>query len=190
MMKKTVCIYTLGCKVNQYESEAIAELFEDKGFVVHHGDGIADVYIINTCTVTAESDRKARQFIRRAISKNNDAFILVCGCMAQSRSEQAMAIDGIDYICGTSNKLSLIDEALVLIEEGKKRKQPKINIPNLKKSAFESMSIRKFERTRAYVKIEDGCENRCSYCAIPDARGPIRSKPEEEVLCEVKHLHE
>ena len=188
-MKKTVCIFTLGCKVNQYESEAIAELFEARGFEIGSG-AKCDVYVINTCTVTAESDRKARQFIRRAISANPSAYILVTGCMAQSRPEQASAIEGVDYICGSSNKTSVVDMAIKLMEGGKKNKSPEINIPNLESSKFESMTIKKFERTRAYLKIEDGCENRCSYCAIPDARGPIRSKPMEEVICEVKRLSE
>lgn len=189
-MKKSVCIYTLGCKVNQYESEAIAELFEDRGFKVCSSSEKCDIYIINTCTVTAESDRKARQFIRRAVSANPSAYILVTGCMAQSRPEQAMAITGVDYVCGSSNKTSVVDIAIKLLEQGKKNTKPEINIPSLESAAFERMTIKKFERTRAYLKIEDGCENRCSYCAIPDARGPIRSKPMEEVICEVRRLTE
>ncbi len=189
-IKKTVCIYTLGCKVNQYESEAIAELFEEKGFAVSHGSEKSDIYIINTCTVTAESDRKARQFIRRAISANKDAYILVTGCMAQSRTEQLLGIKGIDYICGSANKTSVVGEALTLLEGGRKRETPKVNIQPLESSEFESMSIKKFERTRAYLKIEDGCENRCSYCAIPGARGPVRSREMKEILCEVRRLTE
>ncbi len=189
-MKKTAAIYTLGCKVNQYESEAISEKMEEMGFDVRSHSEKCDVYIINTCTVTAESDRKARQFIRRAIKANPDAFILVTGCMAQSRSEQAMAIEGVDYICGSSNKMSCAGKALELVGSGKKREIPEVNIPDLSKSGFECMTIKKFERTRAYLKIEDGCENRCSYCAIPDARGPIRSKAPEEVLSEVMRLTE
>ena len=189
-MKKTASIYTLGCKVNQYESEAISERMEELGFDILPHSEKCDVYIINTCTVTAESDRKARQFIRRAIKTNPDAFVLVTGCMAQSRGEQAASIAGVDYICGSSNKMSCADKALEFVKNGKKNSSPEINIPDLKKSSFESMTIKKFERTRAYLKIEDGCENRCSYCAIPDARGPVRSKSPEEVLCEVRRLTE
>ncbi|MBE6538481.1 MAG: tRNA (N(6)-L-threonylcarbamoyladenosine(37)-C(2))-methylthiotransferase MtaB [Ruminococcaceae bacterium] len=189
VMKKTVGIYTLGCKVNQYESEAIAERFESEGFAIISPTLKCDIYVINTCTVTAESDRKARQFIRRAVKTNPDALILVTGCMAQSRGEQASSIDGVDYICGSSNKLSVVDVAKKLLKSGKNT-TPEINIPNIKSSVFEKMSIKKFERTRAYLKIEDGCENRCTYCAIPDARGPVRSKPEEEILCEVRRLTE
>ncbi len=187
-MNKTVTVYTLGCKVNQYESEAIAELFEENGFCVTHSEAPSDIYIINTCTVTAESDRKARQFIRRAISGNPNAYILVTGCMAQSRTEQVKSISGVDYICGSSNKMTVVAKAMALMAQGSKNQIPEIDIPSLKDSGFEKMSIKKFERIRAYVKIEDGCENRCSYCAIPDARGPVRSKPIEEVVCEVKRL--
>ncbi len=187
-MKKTVCIYTLGCKVNQYESEAIAELFEKRDFKVCMGDEKCDIYVINTCTVTAESDRKARQLIRRAKNANPLAYILVTGCMAQSRSEQILAIEGVDYICGSSNKLSVVDMAEKLTLGGEKNKKPIVNIPSLSSSKFEEMTIKKFERTRAYLKIEDGCENRCSYCAIPDARGPVRSKKPEQILCEVEAL--
>ncbi len=189
-MKKTAAIYTLGCKVNQYESEAISEKLEEMGFSVLPHSEKCDVYIINTCTVTAESDRKARQFIRRAIKANPKAFIIVTGCMAQSRSEQAISIEGVDYICGSSNKMSCATKALELVEGGKKREHPEINIPDLRNSSFERMTIKKFERTRAYLKVEDGCENRCSYCAIPDARGPVRSKAPEEVLREVRRLTE
>lgn len=189
-MRKTASIYTLGCKVNQYESEAISERLEELGFDILPHSERCDVYIINTCTVTAESDRKARQFIRRAIKTNPDAFILVTGCMAQSRTEQAASIEGVDYICGSSNKMSCAEKALEFVKGGRKNSSPEINIPDLKKSSFERMTIKKFERTRAYLKIEDGCENRCSYCAIPDARGPVRSKAPEEVLCEVRRLTE
>ncbi len=189
-MKKTASIYTLGCKVNQYESEAISERLEELGFEMRFASELCDVYIINTCTVTAESDRKARQFIRRAIKSNPDAFVLVTGCMAQSRGEQVASIEGVDYICGSSNKMSCAEKALELVERGEKNKIPERNIPDLAGSSFESMTIKKFQRTRAYLKIEDGCENRCSYCAIPDARGPIRSKKPEEVLCEVRRLTE
>jgi threonylcarbamoyladenosine tRNA methylthiotransferase MtaB len=189
-MKKTVGIYTLGCKVNQYESEAIAELLEAGGFDVRHANEKCDAYIINTCTVTAESDRKARQFIRRAISANPEAYILVMGCMSQSRSEQAESIKGVDYICGSSNKTSVVEKVAELLAGGNKKESPEVNVPNLSKAVFEPMTIKSFERTRAYLKIEDGCENRCSYCAIPNARGPVRSKPMEEVLTEVKRLTE
>ena len=116
----TVGIYTLGCKVNQYESEAIAEGFLQKGFEVLSPTLACDVYVINTCTVTAESDRKARQFIRRAIKQNPSAFVLVTGCMAQTQADRIAAIAGVDYICGNADKLSVISAAEALVKSKKK----------------------------------------------------------------------
>ncbi len=186
--KMKVGIITLGCKVNQYESEAIAELLEKYGFEISDAKKKCDAYVINTCTVTAESDRKARQIIRRASSKNPKAFILVCGCYSQTSPSAIASINGIDYICGTANKLSVADKLCELSSIETKNETPEINISDLQNCAFEKMSITKFDRTRAYVKIQDGCESKCSYCAIPAARGKVRSKPFEEVLCEVKGL--
>ena len=185
-----VGILTLGCKVNQYESEAIAESITDKGFSVRPHTEICSAYIVNTCTVTAESDRKARQMIRRMITKNPAAYILVTGCYSQVSPEEVAAIVGVDYICGSSNKMTVVDELCRLAESGKKNEKCEISIPELDKSDFEPMSIRRFDRTRAYVKIEDGCESKCAYCTIPASRGPIRSKPFSEVIDEVKTLTE
>ncbi len=186
--QKTVGIYTLGCKVNQYESEAIAEAFASKGFAVASPSSVCDVYVINTCTVTAESDRKARQFIRRAIHNNPTAFILVTGCMAQTSAEQIASIAGVDYVCGNANKLSVVEEALKLCERGEKNNVPQISALPPDANGFEKMCISKFDRTRAYIKIEDGCENRCTYCIIPSARGSVRSKSPEDILNEVSLL--
>ena len=188
-MKKrlTVGILTLGCKVNQYESEAIAEELESRGFDILSSSQKCDAYIINTCTVTAESDRKARQMIRRLISYNEYAFILVTGCYSQVSPDAVAAIQGVDYICGNSNKLSVVDKLCELVKGGKKQ-CAEICVPNLNGAEFECMSINKFERTRAYVKIEDGCESKCTYCTIPKARGNIRSKPFSDVIDEVKAL--
>ena len=187
-MNKTVGIYTLGCKVNQYESEAIGEALASHGFSLCSPTGPCDVYIINTCTVTAESDRKARQFIRRALSHNPDAFVLVTGCMAQTDAESIRAIEGVDFICGNRNKMAVVNAALTLCQNGNKNDAPEIDVPSLEEADFESMSINRFGRTRAYIKIEDGCESRCTYCIIPAARGHIRSKPMEAVLDEVRCL--
>lgn len=184
----TVGIYTLGCKVNQYESEAIAEHFAQNGFEILPPSAPCNFYVINTCTVTAESDRKARQFIRRAIKRNPDAYILVTGCMAQTQASVIAKIDGVDYICGNADKLSVVNAALDLLKEGKKPAAPRICVIPPDARGFERMKITKFDRTRAYIKIEDGCENRCTYCAIPDARGKIRSKCPEDVLEEVRGL--
>jgi len=186
--KYAVGIYTLGCKVNQYESEAIAEKFASYGFRIQPPNTLCDVYVINTCTVTAESDRKARQFIRRAIHKNPNAYVLVTGCFSQTSPDSIAQIAGIDYICGNANKISVVHEALCLCDQGSKNITPKIDRSSPDSNGFEPMKISHFDRTRAYVKIEDGCESRCTYCIIPTARGKIRSKAPEDVLEEVKTL--
>lgn len=183
-------ILTLGCKVNQYESEAIAEALTDKGFLIKPHTEFCDAYIINTCTVTAESDRKARQMIRRMIGKNYKAFILVTGCYSQVSPEEVAAIEGVDYVCGSSNKMTVVEKLSELIRRGGKNEKAELCVPDLDLSSFEQMSIRRFDRTRAYVKIEDGCESKCTYCTIPASRGPIRSKPFSEVIDEVKALTE
>ena len=186
--QKSVAVYTLGCKVNQYESEAILEAFEKNGFRTGKPEDICDVYIINTCTVTAESDRKARQFIRRAIKRNPQAYILVTGCLTQTAPESIAAIEGVDFICGNVAKMQVVNAALQLLEQGHKNPVAIREIPPLENAPFEPMRITRFDRTRAYVKIEDGCESRCTYCIIPNARGNIRSKPIPEVLEEVRGL--
>ena len=182
-MSYTLGIYTLGCKVNQYESEAIAELAEKAGFSLRAPSEVCDVYIINTCTVTGESDRKSRQLVRRAISQNPKAVIIVTGCLAQVAPETVEAIDGVSYICGNADKTSVINAALSLV--GKDKTAPISNVKPLEGAPFEAMRIEHFPRTRAYIKIEDGCESHCAYCIIPAARGKIRSKPREEVLSEL-----
>ena len=181
-------IYTLGCKVNQYESEAIAERLSANGIKISKPSSVCDIYVINTCTVTAESDRKACQFIRRAIKKNPAAYILVTGCLALTDAERIAAIEGVDYISGNTNKLSVADYAIRLLECGKKNATPYIDVREISGSEFEKMSITEFGRTRAYVKIEDGCESKCAYCIIPRARGQIRSKAPADVLAEVRAL--
>ena len=184
----TAGIYTLGCKVNQYESEAIAEALEREGVTILPPTRVCDAYIINTCTVTAESDRKARQFIRRAIAKNPNAFIVVTGCLTQTSPEQVAAIEGVDAVIGNSNKLEAARLISDFFKSGKASDAPRILVDDIADAGFEQMAITKFDRTRAYVKIEDGCENRCTYCIIPNARGKVRSKPAAELLREVETL--
>lgn len=185
-------IMTLGCKVNQYESEAIAEALQNKGFVTVPFDEEADVYIINSCTVTAESDRKACQMIRRAASHGKDKdkkpAVLVTGCMAQTQPERAAAIEGVTYVCGSRNKLSCVDAAVTHIQA--QTITDVCNVPSLEECGMERMKLHHtgLERTRAYIKIEDGCENRCTYCAIPNARGSVVSKHPEDVLQEIRDL--
>lgn len=186
--KRAAGIYTLGCKVNQYESQAIAEALEARGFDIISPTAVCDAYIINTCTVTAESDRKARQFIRRAISKNPDAVVIVTGCMAQTAPDEVAAIEGVDAVIGNSDKLSAAKLADELCQNKQNGGKTKISVLDINTAPFEDMTITKFDRTRAYVKIEDGCESRCTYCIIPNARGKIRSKPFDQVIREVEIL--
>ena len=179
----TIGVYTLGCKVSQYESEAILEEAERRGFI--KGDGLCDVYVVNTCTVTAEGDRKCRQLIRRLKKQSPSSKILVCGCYSQVSPDEVAAIEGVDYISGTANKLKIVDKAISLLNG---EDINRIEVFSLKGAEFEKMHICHAPRTRAYVKIEDGCENRCAYCKIPDARGDVRSKSIKDTIDEVKVL--
>lgn len=186
--KLTVGLVTLGCKVNQYESEAIAERFAAAGFAVTPAELGCDITVINTCTVTAESDRKARQMIRRTITANPDGYILVTGCLAQTSPDQVASIAGVDFVCGNTDKQAVVEAAQRLVLQGHKNERAEVLHRTLDGSGFEEMTITHFDRTRAYIKIEDGCENKCAYCAIPAARGPVRSKHPEAVLDEVRIL--
>ena len=183
-------VYTLGCKVNQYESQAIAEALAESGFEISDFIECCDVYIINTCTVTAESDRKARQIIRRAWHRNPDAGIFVTGCYAQSQPEEILKLPGVVYVCGSRNKLSAAAEALNFVESRERgsKEDAHVRISDVKQDPFERMSIKKAERVRAGIKIEDGCDNQCTYCAISGARGSVVSKPPEDVLREAEAL--
>lgn len=182
-MHRTFAVYTLGCKVSQYESEAILEEAVRRGFTpVTEG---ADIAVINTCTVTAEGDRKCRQLIRRLVRQSPETKIMVCGCYSQVSPESVSAIDGVAYVCGTQNKLRTVERALELLDG---KAIPKIEVAPLAGADFESMRILHAPRTRAYIKIEDGCDNRCAYCKIPDARGHVRSKKIADVVAEARAL--
>ena len=183
----TFAIYTLGCKVSQYESEAIAEASLARGLFPAEPNAPADIFIVNTCTVTAESDRKCRQVIRRAISLNPGAVVAVCGCYSQRAANEVALIDGVDIVIGTQDKLTLVDLTLAYLNG--EREGQYISAPSLDGAKFEKMCVTDAPRTRAYVKIEDGCESRCAYCAIRHARGPVRSKPQDEVIREVEGLY-
>ena len=180
-------IFTLGCKVNQYESEAIAEELTRRGFSVFFDRAGCDVSVVNTCTVTAESDRKCRQLIRRLVKASPDSYVIVTGCLAQTAPDSLMKIEGVDFVCGNSKKMAAADAA-ERYAKGLHANSAAVEVDDIMSAPFEPMTITKFERTRAYVKIEDGCENRCSYCIIPSARGRVRSKPPAEVIEEVKKL--
>lgn len=186
---RTVALYTLGCKVSQYETEAIAEGFEARGFSVVPFTEKADVYVINTCTVTAESDRKSRQIIRRAGKTNPDAVIMVTGCYSQVSPDEVLRLPGVLYVGGTDRKMQLPQAAETLLAaRANGTPIPVCDSAPLQNTVFEKMTVKHAPRTRAYVKIEDGCECRCAYCAIPGARGDVRSKAPEDVLSEIRAL--
>ncbi len=186
MSNYTVGLYTLGCKVSQYETEAISEAFEARGFRVLPFSEVCDAYVINTCTVTRESDRKSRQFVRRAVSRNPEAVVAVVGCYSQRSPEAVAQIKGVSVVLGTADKMTVIDRVIERLED--KNSSSFVSISDLSEASFEPMCISSAPRTRAYVKIEDGCESKCTYCAIKDARGRVRSKPKDEVIAEVEGL--
>lgn len=183
----TVGLYTLGCKVSLYETEAIAESFRSLGFAVCSFDEVCDVYVINTCTVTAESDAKSRKYIRRAVRKNPKAVVCVVGCYSQNSPDEVKNIAGVSVVIGTRDKMRVPEYALDILT-GNSSGQ-KVDVGDLSCAPFEPMKIKRAERTRAYVKIEDGCECRCTYCAISAARGPVRSKPREDIISEIEDLY-
>lgn len=184
----TFTIHTLGCKVNQYESEVMSEALIDAGLTPARRGEKSDIYIINTCAVTAESERKARQIVRRSISENPSAYVIVTGCYAQLSADELLAIDGVSYVCGNFAKMEAVNAALLYAAGGKR--QCGAYIKPLDGAKFEPSKIQKSERTRAYVKIEDGCDSVCAYCTIKNARGPVRSKPLADVYDEIVALTE
>lgn len=182
---KKVGFYTLGCKVNQYETEAMAELFKNSGYDIVSYEDFADIYVINTCTVTGMSDRKSRQIIRRAKKVNPKSFVIVAGCYAQVAPEDVMKIDGVNLVIGTEGKKNIV--TLYEENQGADKLSKVGDIMNC--HSFESLSVNTYtERTRAYIKVQDGCNQFCSYCKIPYARGPIRSRDFDEVIAETRRL--
>lgn len=176
-------IHTLGCKVNIYESEYIINILKENGYQIVDFDSKADIYIINTCTVTNTSDKKSEKMIKRARKQNKDAIIIVMGCHAQIKGDNIDA----DIIIGNKDKSKIIS----LIEEYQENKNKIKRIYNLDNVSFEDMYISSFNsHTRAFVKIQDGCDAFCSYCIIPYARGPIRSKDPKTVIKEITSLVE
>lgn len=185
-MEKTVSFHTLGCKVNQYETQAMTELFENAGYKVLPFDSICDVYVVNTCTVTGTGDKKSRQIIRRCQGLNPQAVIVVAGCYSQVAPEEISAM-GVDVVLGNKDKSNVV----ALTEEAILGKKSCAVSDILKCRTFEDMSISNFnDKTRAFVKIEDGCNSFCTYCLIPYARGPVRSRDIESIVNEVKSLSE
>ena len=183
---KSVASFALGCKVNQVESEAIAESFAEKGYKVVDINDKADVYVINTCTVTNFGDKKSRQIIRRVKRQNPEAIVVVTGCYSQTAPEDIKKIDGVNIIIGTKGRNKVIEE----VEKYKFENGIVEYVDSVKlEKVFEPISINKLmNRCRVYIKVQDGCNQFCSYCIIPYARGPVRSREEESVINEVSTL--
>lgn len=180
-LKMKVGICSLGCKVNIYESEFMISSLKERGYTIINFEDKADIYIINTCSVTNESDKKSRKMINRAKKNNKDAIIIVTGCYSQTNADNIEA----NIILGNKDKSKIVE----IIEEYKKTKENKKIIYDLTKVNFEKMEIKKFtNHTRAFVKIQDGCNAFCSYCIIPYVRGRIRSKNKKDVISEVTEL--
>ncbi len=178
-----VGIYTLGCKVNTYESEYITSLFREAGYTISDFDDDNDIYIINTCTVTNQSDVKSRKMIHQAVRRNPNACIVAMGCFIEANKE--ITLEGVDIIIGNKDKSKIVS----LVEEFMAKKEPIRRLYEDLGNEFEDMEIKDFEnRTRAFVKIQDGCENYCSYCIIPRVRGKCRSKKKDVVLREIECL--
>ncbi|ASI34751.1 MAG: tRNA (N(6)-L-threonylcarbamoyladenosine(37)-C(2))-methylthiotransferase MtaB [Exiguobacterium oxidotolerans] len=182
----TVAFQTLGCKVNHYETEAVWQLFKDAGYARVDFADHADVYVVNTCTVTNTGDKKSRQVIRRAIRQNPDSVICVTGCYAQTSPAEIMAIPGVDVVVGTQDRHKMIG----YIEQFREERMPINAVGNIMKAkVYEELDVPAFtDRTRASLKIQEGCNNFCTFCIIPWARGLMRSRQPEDVLKQAQQL--
>ena len=192
MSKRRAAFLTLGCKVNQYETDAMEEILEKAGYEIVSFKETADVYIINTCSVTNMADRKSRQMIHRAKKNNPDAIIVAAGCYVQAAEEELAKKNEADILVGNNKKKDIAQ----ILEEYFAAKEPEQEVPVVSEvidinhtKEYEDLTIHKVnEHTRAYIKIQDGCNQFCSYCIIPYARGRVRSRRKEEVVEEVKTL--
>ena len=200
MKDMRVSFYTLGCKVNQYETQMLRERFADAGYETVGEDDPADIYIINTCTVTNLSDRKSRQRIRRVKKKNDQAVIVVTGCYAQTDAEAVAKIPGVSVVAGTNEKTRIVE----FVEDFLRSRRSETDGTQGRGARTEDIHVLSYEelteyeeaggitsmdsRTRAYIKIQEGCDRFCSYCIIPYARGKVRSRALKEVTEEARNL--
>ena len=189
-MKKTVAFCTLGCKVNQYETDAMRGSFEAEGYEVKEFSQEASVYVINTCTVTTRADRKSRQMMHRAKKKNPDGIIVAVGCYVQAAKEQLEEDTLIDLVIGNNMKSQVVQIVEQYIQDNRHTEDRDAYVADIAHShEYETMHIETVsEHTRAYIKIQDGCNQFCSYCIIPYARGRVRSRKMEDILQEVRNL--
>ena len=183
------CFITLGCRVNQYESDAMAELLREAGWEVTDDPSVSDLCIINTCTVTNIADRKSRQMISKAHRMNENAKLIACGCFTQRSPEEAKRLSGVDAVLGSADKNKIVEIAAALFEN--EHGEAEVLVRDvMREREFEELSATREGRTRAYLKIQDGCNMFCTYCAIPYARGAIRSRRLESVRNEAEKLNE
>ena len=186
-MSKKAALHNLGCKVNAYETEAMQQLLEKAGYEIVPFTEYADVYIINTCSVTNMADRKSRQMLHRAKKENPESIVVAAGCYVQTSPEQAKADESIDIIIGNNKKHELVD----ILAKYEADRPEKMNVKNINRAheEYEEMQLEKTaEHTRAFLKVQDGCNQFCSYCIIPYARGRVRSRQTEDVVKEVTTL--
>jgi len=187
-MIKKAAFYTLGCKVNQYETEAVIDIFLDSGYQIVDFSEEADVYIVNSCTVTNEAARKTRQIARRAKRRSPGSLVAIVGCYTQAFPDEVSEIEEIDLVMGSNNKAKILDKT----EEMLAGRDVDTKVKEYKQLRdYEDLNLKRLSNTtRANVKIEDGCNQFCSYCIIPYARGPVRSRKKEDIVAEVKKLTE
>ena len=181
-----VCFYTLGCKVNLNETEALEQLFRRSGFTVVPDGQPADVYIVNSCTVTNFGDQKSRKWLRHAKRENPGAVTVLTGCYPQAFPEEAAGLLEADLVCGNTDRRAILDHVMQLLNG---HERIVAVTPHTRGEVFEEMPVDRFEtHTRAFIKVEDGCNRRCAYCIIPKARGPVRSRPISSILAELRQL--
>ena len=185
---KKVAFITLGCKVNQYETNAMAQEFLEKGYEVVEHTEFADVYVINTCTVTNMSDRKSRQMLRRVKELNPNGIVVACGCYAQVAKSELEKIEEVDLILGNNEKKNIVE----FVEEFERTNKKELKIEDVmyQKEFVEFGDVVYTEKTRAVIKVQDGCDRFCSYCIIPYARGRVRSRKPEAIISEIKKIAE
>ncbi|KUO51427.1 MAG: tRNA (N(6)-L-threonylcarbamoyladenosine(37)-C(2))-methylthiotransferase MtaB [Desulfitibacter sp. BRH_c19] len=183
-MDKKVAVHVLGCKVNQYEVEGIKELFKEKGYEIVDFAEKADVYLIHTCTVTHLGDRKSRQFIRKAVKNNPKAIVAVTGCYAQVSPKEVEEIEGVDIVLGTKDRRKIVE----IVENAQKGNQLKFIADSNSNREFEELPIFKPSRARAFLKIQEGCDRFCTYCIVPYARGPVKSRDFNNTIAEIQQL--
>ena len=187
-MKYKAAVHNLGCKVNAYEAEAMQQLLEKAGYEIVPFEPGADVYVINTCSVTNIADRKSRQMLHKAKKMNPDAIVVAAGCYAQTDTKGLTGDSAVDLILGNNRKQNLVEA----LEEYRRQKDRVLDVPEiLRTREYEPLSIRKTaEHVRAYIKVQDGCNQFCSYCIIPYARGRVRSRQPEDIVSEITALTE